>query len=77
VSQRFDRLIATWLPARTYPIGTKLKVGQEEILVTDNLLFIKVNKQRGGLPAGRIFICEIDFSKNIIRPRTVETFPEE
>ena len=77
VSQRFDRLIATWLPARTYPIGTKLRVGQEDIIVTDNLLFIKVNKQRGGLPAGRIFICEIDFKTNNIFPRTVETFPEE
>lgn len=69
VAQRFDRLISTWLPSRSYPIGTKLKIGQDDILVTDNLLFIKVNKQRGGLPAGRVFICEIDFRTNLIKPR--------
>lgn len=69
VAQRFDRLLSLWLPARSYPIGTKLKLGREEIEVYENLLFIKVNKQRGGLPAGRIYISEIDFRTNEISIR--------
>lgn len=69
VAQRFDRLIGIWLPARSYPIGTSLRIGSEEIKVTNNLLFLKVNKQRGGLPAGRTFICEVDFRTNTIMPR--------
>ncbi len=66
VAQRFDRLLATWLPYRSYPLGTVLKVGGEEIHVAPNLLFIKVNKQRGGLPSGRLFQCTVDFLTNAI-----------
>lgn len=69
VAQRFDRLISTWLPSRSYPVGTILKIGNNAIEVTDDLLFIKVNKQRGGLPAGRVFMLEIEFATNTIRQR--------
>jgi hypothetical protein len=70
VAQRFDRLLGLWLPARTYPIGTKIKIGNYQLEVTEDLLFVKVNKQRGGLPAGRVFICQINFANNTIEPRT-------
>lgn len=66
VSQRFDRLIGIWLPCRSYPVGTKLKIGRNEITVTEDLFFIKVIKQRGRLPAGRVYICKIDFITNSI-----------
>jgi hypothetical protein len=69
VPQRFDRMIATWLPCRTYPIGTKIKIGRVELVVEENLLLIKVNKQRGGLPAGRVFVCEIEYRSNTIIPK--------
>lgn len=68
VPQRFDRLLGVWLPARSYPVGTLLNIGDEQIKVTDNLFFIKVNKQRGGLPAGRTFITNINFNDNSILP---------
>lgn len=66
VAQRFDRLIGVWLPARSYPVGTRLKIGGEEIQVTDDLFIIRVNKQRGGLPAGKIFVCRINYSNNSV-----------
>lgn len=68
VPQRFDRLLGVWLPARSYPVGTMLPIGDEQLKVTDNLFFIKVNKQRGGLPAGRTFITNINFDNNSIEP---------
>jgi hypothetical protein len=69
VAQKFDRLFGIWLPSRSYPVGTKIKVGTETIEVTENLCFLKVIKQRGGLPAGRVWICDIDFRTNDIAVR--------
>lgn len=69
VPQRFDRLLGVWLPARSYPVGTLLSLGSEQIKVTEDLFFIKVNKQRGGLPAGRTFICTINYRDNSITPK--------
>ena len=68
VAQRFDRLLGVWLPARSYPVGTKLRFGNDEIRVTESMLLLRVNKQRGGHPAGRTFLCEIDFIHNLVRP---------
>lgn len=64
VAQRFDRLLGIWMPSRTYPVGTRLPVGRAGLEISNNLLFIKVNKQRGGYPAGRTFVYDIDFTRN-------------
>lgn len=64
VAQRFDRLLGIWLPARTYPVGTKLPIGKPGLEITPNLLFVKVNKQRGGYPAGKTFLYDVDFIHN-------------
>lgn len=74
VSQRFDRLLGLWLPARTYPVGTLLPVGGGGLEVTPNLLFIKVNKQRGGYPAGKTFLYDIDFVRNKLSLRSLAGF---
>jgi replicative DNA helicase len=69
IAQRFDRLIGLWFPARSYPIGTKVRMGSWEYIVDEDTLMVKINKQRGGLPAGRTYECKIDFSNNMIVPK--------
>lgn len=74
IAQRFDRLLGVWLPARSYPVGTRLRIGNMELPITDNLLLVKVNKQRGGYPAGRAFLFNIDYENNDLQlVRTVES----
>lgn len=68
IAQRCDRVLTLWMPARTHVIGERIAARGMEFTVDPNLLFIKVAKQRGGLPAGKVFKCRIDFSRNIIAP---------
>lgn len=56
-AQRADRIISLWMPKTTYPVGHMLN----DEPVTENRMWVKVAKQRGGLPAGQAFRCEIDF----------------
>jgi hypothetical protein len=68
IAQRVDRVITLWMPKQTHPVGTTIKHGEFEFKVTENLIFIKAAKQRGGLPSGKIWMCAIDFKKNNIAP---------
>jgi hypothetical protein len=45
-----------------------IQVGKKWVKVEENVLFIKVNKQRGGLPSGATWLCRIDFARNEIAP---------
>lgn len=67
IGERFDRIISLWMPKTTKHIGELVEYKDIAFTVTENLLWLKVNKQRGGLPSGRSFLCEIDFTENIIR----------
>jgi hypothetical protein len=59
ISQRFDRIISLWMPKVTHVIGSTIQCENRAISVTDNNVFLKVNKQRGGLPTGRIWELKI------------------
>jgi replicative DNA helicase len=70
IAQRADRIITMWMPKQTHAVGTTIKLPDKdmEFKVRENLLFVKVAKQRGGLPAGKTWPCAIDFNKNHIAP---------
>lgn len=61
IAQKFHRIIQAWLPKMNFPVGTENSYGDFHYTVAENLLMIKVGKQRGGLPAGRLFPCRIDY----------------
>jgi replicative DNA helicase len=66
IAQRADRIITLWMPARTAQLNTSITNGSHSFIVKENMLLVKVAKQRGGLAAGKTWICEIDFSRNTI-----------
>jgi len=68
IAQRFDRIISLWMPKTTHNIGEELNHKGNRFEVTDDLIWIKVNKQRGGLPAGATWKCQIDYATNTITP---------
>lgn len=68
IAQRADRIISLWMPKVTHTVGDFIDIKDGRIKVEENMLFVKVNKQRGGLPSGQSWLCRIDFSKNEIAP---------
>jgi len=66
IAQRADRVICLWMPARTHPVGSWINQNGVNFTVQENMLMIKIAKQRGGLPAGQTFECRIDFARNNI-----------
>lgn len=72
IGQRAARFLSTWMPKTTHRIGSVLHHGDMEWTVTEDLLFIRVAKQQGRLPAGKIFPCKIDYKTNRIYPLTHE-----
>lgn len=64
IAQRFDRIISLWMPKTTYPTGTPVTRNNERLFtVEEDMVFLKVNKQRGGLPSGKTFELKVDFKK--------------
>lgn len=68
IAQRCDRVITLWMPARTHVIGETISARGINFTVEASTLYVKVAKQRGGLPAGKMFRCRIDFARNLITP---------
>lgn len=68
IAQRSDKVIQLCMPKTLYSPGTQITEGALNFIVQDNLLLVENGKQRGGLPAGRIWLCEIDFYRNEIVP---------
>jgi hypothetical protein len=64
IAQRFDRIISLWMPKVSTPAGTTLyRDGAPQFTVEEDQVFLKVNKQRGGLPSGRTFELKVDYIK--------------
>jgi hypothetical protein len=62
IAQRFDRIISLWMPKTTHAVGTKITLNGETLFtVEDNMVFMKINKQRGGLPSGKTFQLKVDY----------------
>jgi len=66
IGQRSDRVIQLWLPKMNWPLGSTVDYGDFHFTVDENLLFIKVGKQRGRLPSGKTYKCRIDYQYNQI-----------
>lgn len=67
IAQRLDRLVSLWMPKMTHTLGDTIRLGTNSYDVTETLLLVKVLKQRGGLPSGRAWVCNIDYDKGIVR----------
>lgn len=64
IAQRFDRMISLWMPKVSKPVGTKVYRENELVFqVAEDMVFAKVNKQRGGLPSGKVFELKTDYDK--------------
>lgn len=70
-AQRTSRAIQLWMPKMNYPVGHRVEYGNIYFDVANNDLIIKVGKQRGRLPSGKMWPCKIDFPTNIITVRPV------
>lgn len=68
IAQRCDRVIQLWMPKQTHTIGATLTHNSLSFRVEENLLWVKVGKQRGGLPSGKVWKCRINFTRNLIAP---------
>lgn len=66
IGQRFDRLLSLWMPSKTHMVGTPISFGQIAFTVQEYILWLKVLKQRGGLPSGKAWKCQIDFDGNSV-----------
>lgn len=66
IAQRCDRVISLWMPKMTHSLGEVIDYKNVEFTVRENLLWVKICKQRGRLPAGRSWPCLIDFNLNRI-----------
>lgn len=67
IAQRFDRMISLWMPKTTHTVGETISHRSITFDVAEDLIWLKVNKQRGGLPAGRAWMCRIDYKTNRLR----------
>lgn len=73
IAQRLDRVISLWMPKQTHPVGFTVNIGDGTYFkVAENQLWVKVCKQRGGLPAGKTWPCIVDFRKNLIAPEAMQ-----
>jgi hypothetical protein len=63
IATRFDRMISLWMPKTTNPVGTIVSKKGTDInfVVKEDQAFLKVSKQRGGLPAGRVWELRVDY----------------
>ena len=66
IAQRCDRIIQLWLPKMNWPVNEHIDYNGLSYTVSENLLLLKVGKQRGRLPSGQTFKCRIDYTKNRI-----------
>jgi hypothetical protein len=63
IATRFDRILSLWMPKTTHVVGSTIsnKDGTLNFQVKEDQTFLKINKQRGGLPAGRVWELRIDY----------------
>jgi replicative DNA helicase len=61
-----DKMLGVWMPKTSHEIGKVLSAQGKQIEVTENLLILKLNKQKMG-PAGRWWCLYVDPSRNEVR----------
>lgn len=77
IAQRADRVLSVWLPKMHYLPGSQIRLGTTSVTVQENTMLIKVAKQRGSFPSGRVWICEIDYEhgKVSVKDNATEEVP--
>lgn len=68
IAQKFDRIVTQWMPKRTHTVGQTINHGSIIQLVEEDIIWVKVAKQRGKLPSGRAWKCRIRYSDGSIAP---------
>src|SRR5262249_3509270 len=76
IAQRPDRVLTQWMPKMTRPLNSIFQWGDQAVRVEENLLYLKVDKQRGGLPSGRTWKCRINFENGMIAPEACQSDTE-
>lgn len=71
IAQRSDRIITLWMPKNNHTPGTRVEHKNFSFRVAENQLWLKVAKQRGGLPSGKAWPCLIDYQTNMIAPEFI------
>lgn len=63
IATRFDRIFSLWMPKTSFLIDSWVSNKEKSVSfqVKEDQCFFKVNKQRGGLPAGRVWELRIDY----------------
>lgn len=75
IAQRADRQIGLWMPKNNHPVGSKVDAKGYSFYVKENQLWVKILKQRGGLPSGKAWPCLVDFKQNMITPELLQAMP--
>lgn len=71
IAQRCDRIVTLWMPKQTNPVGSRISFGVTTFDVREDQLWVKIAKQRGGLPSGKVWPCTINFRTNTIVPEVL------
>jgi hypothetical protein len=67
LAQRPDRIVTQWLPKQTATLGEVIEhASLGRFRVEENTMITRVAKQRGGLPAGKVFVNRIDYEAGTI-----------
>lgn len=67
IAEHSDRIYSLWMPARTHGVNAMYEHKTALYTAYDNSLWIRVVKQRGKLPAGRVFPFRIDFATDDLK----------
>lgn len=76
IGQRADRILSLWMPKMTDPIGSTIMYNGGSFKVEENMLWVKVVKQRGRLPSGKAWGCRVDFQTNNIAPEANQSLED-
>ena len=61
IAEKPDRNLGIWMPkVKDYRIGETVP---ELGTITEEMCYVRVNKQRGGFPSGNVFPCRWDYGK--------------
>jgi len=64
IAEHSDRIFSLWMPARTHGVNNTYSHKMHTYTAWDNSLWLRVVKQRGKLPAGRVFPFRINFAED-------------
>jgi hypothetical protein len=67
IAEHSDRIYSLWMPARTHGINSTYNHKMQTYTAYDNSLWLRVVKQRGKLPAGRVYPFRADFANDALQ----------